>query len=355
MPEQLKIIAIIGARPQFIKHAPMEIAAKGKVDLISVHTGQHYDDNMSKVFFDQLHMSPPKYMLEVGSHGHGVQTGRMMIELEDILLQEEPDAVIVYGDTNSTLAGALVASKLSIPVIHVEAGLRSYNKSMPEEINRICTDHVSSILLAPVTQAVDCLAKEGITGNVHLVGDVMADMVRIALEEDILYEREDRKSYYFATIHRPYNTDEKERLEAVLDAFNALSYPVYFAIHPRTTSRMEVFDLRRENFPNIRFLDPQSYFENLNYIENARAVITDSGGIQKEAYLLKTKCVTVRSETEWTETLKGGWNTLVFDRLSELPEVIEIEPAEYDPEVYGDRKAARKIWKLIVEEMGERK
>lgn len=343
-----KILAIIGARPQFIKHAPVELAVPKDVELKSIHTGQHYDSNMSQVFFDQLNMRKPDYMLEVGSHSHGVQTGKMMIDLEDILQDEEPNAVIVYGDTNSTLAGALVAAKLNIPVVHVEAGMRSYNKTMPEEINRICTDHVSSILLVSVSQAAECLAKEGITKGVHMVGDVMADMVRIALKQKIIRKGEDKGEYYYATIHRPYNTDEASRLEAVMDAFNNLEHPVYFAIHPRTVARMESFDLSKENYPNIRFIEPVSYFENLNYMANARGVITDSGGMQKEAYLLKRKCITVRSETEWVETLEGGWNTLVFEDLNSLGEVLESPPGAYQQGVYGDGHAAEAMWERIV-------
>lgn len=343
-----KILAIIGARPQFIKHAPIELAVPKDVELKSIHTGQHYDSNMSQVFFDQLNMRKPDYMLEVGSHSHGMQTGKIMIDLEDILQDEEPDAVIVYGDTNSTLAGALVAAKLNIPVVHVEAGMRSYNKSMPEEINRICTDHISLLLLVSTPKAAECLAGEGIKEGVFIVGDVMADMVCIALKKEIIGEGVDKDKYYYATIHRPYNTDEESRLKDILGAFNGLKHPVFFAIHPRTAARMEAFKLVRENYPNIRFMEPVSYFENLNYMANAQGVITDSGGMQKEAYLLKLKCVTIRSETEWVETLEGGWNTLVFEDLNSLGEVLESPPGAYQQGVYGDGHAAEAMWERIV-------
>lgn len=334
---------MVGARPQFIKHAPIELAFKGRFDLVTVHTGQHYDDNMSRVFFDQLGMSRPSYMLSGGSYNHGVQTGRMMLELEPILEQEKPDALLVYGDTNSTLAGALVGSKLLIPIIHLEAGLRSHNKSMPEEVNRVLTDHVSSLLLAPTEQAVENLRKENISEKIVLCGDVMCDMLKIAersIEPPLgLVE----KQFCYATLHRPYNTDDPQRLAYVLGALNALSLPVRLALHPRTRNKMKLFDLAESAFANIAFLEPVSYFDNIAYQKYARAVITDSGGMQKEAYLLKTPCATVRTETEWTETLSFGWNRLLFDDLSMLENVLHITPEGYVPDVYGTGQAAEEI------------
>lgn len=341
-----KILAVIGARPQFIKHAPIEIAAKGQFDLVSIHTGQHYDDNMSKIFFDQLNIVEPAYMLETGSAGHGVQTGRMMAEIEPIVQTEQPDFILVYGDTNSTLAGALVGAKLNIPIIHIEAGLRSFNKTMPEEINRVLTDHVSSLLLVPTEGAIENLQREGITQNVYKTGDVMCDMVHIARKEaDINTEK--AGAYYYATIHRPYNTDRVEQLTGILEGLNGLNHPVKFALHPRTKNKMEAYGLNPEQFENIDFLPPVSYFENIALQAGALAIITDSGGIQKEAYILKRKCITIRPETEWTETLESGWNTLAYDKLDQLSILVEEAPGAYVEGIYGDGKASQEIIGII--------
>lgn len=343
-----KILAVIGARPQFIKHAPIEIAFQGKAELVSVHTGQHYDHNMSQIFFDELGMSAPKYMLNVGSHSHGVQTGKMMIDLETIVLDEKPDAILVYGDTNSTLAGSLVGSKLHIPIIHIEAGLRSFNKEMPEEINRILTDHVSAMLFVPTQNAVDNLKKEGVTENVYITGDVMKDMVNIVKAKNILSETNDAEQYYYATIHRPYNTDDKERLEYILKHFNQLSYPVKFPAHPRTRHKMKNFGLSESDYSNVIFCEPFSYFDNMKQLSNARGLITDSGGMQKEAYWMGKKCVTIRTETEWIETLHDDWNTLLFDDLSELSDVLEKPSENWKSNLYGQGNASIEIAELII-------
>lgn len=343
-----KILAVIGARPQFIKHAPIEIAFQGKAELVSVHTGQHYDHNMSQIFFDELGMSAPKYMLNVGSHSHGVQTGKMMIDLETIVLDEKPDAILVYGDTNSTLAGSLVGSKLHIPIIHIEAGLRSFNKEMPEEINRILTDHVSAMLFVPTQNAVDNLKKEGVTENVYITGDVMKDMVNIVKAKNILSKTNDAEQYYYATIHRPYNTDDKERLEYILKHFNQLSYPVKFPAHPRTRHKMKNFGLSESDYSNVIFCEPFSYFDNMKQLSNARGLITDSGGMQKEAYWMEKKCVTIRTETEWIETLHDDWNTLLFDDLSELSDVLEKPSENWKSNLYGQGNASIEIAELII-------
>jgi UDP-GlcNAc3NAcA epimerase len=342
-----KILAVVGARPQFIKHAPIEFAFQGRYDLVTVHTGQHYDDNMSRIFFDQLGMSRPTYTLSGGSYGHGVQTGRMMIELEPIVEQEKPDAILVYGDTNSTLAGALVGAKMHIPIIHLEAGLRSYNKTMPEEINRVLTDHVSDLLLVPTAQAVENLRKEGVEQNVYPCGDVMCDMLKIAERTLEAPKGVESGQYAYATLHRPYNTDDPARLSTVLNALNGLSLPVLLALHPRTRHKMQHFGMPESLFSNITFLEPVSYFDNIAYQKHARALITDSGGMQKEAYLLRTPCATIRSETEWTETLAYGWNRLVFEDLSALEDVLHVRPDGYDPDVYGTGRAAYEIADLV--------
>lgn len=340
-----KIISIIGARPQFIKHAPIELASQGLANLVTVHTGQHYDYKMSQIFFDELGMKKPDYQLNAGGGNHGDMTGRMMIEIERIVLKENPDMVLVYGDTNSTLAGALVASKLKIPVIHVEAGLRSYNRNMPEEINRVLTDHVASLLFVPSDSATENLKKEGIIQGVFNTGDVMCDMIRIAKENNIIQDAQ--SNYIYVTLHRPYNTDELPRLNSILEALNQLETPVHFYVHPRTQQKIKS-GLSDKNFINIQFNDPLSYFDNLNAMNQSVAVITDSGGIQKEAYILKKKCITVRSETEWIETLKGGWNTLVWEDLENIKMILANSCGNYTHNLYGNGYASQQILDRII-------
>jgi UDP-GlcNAc3NAcA epimerase len=338
-----KIVCIVGARPQFIKHAPLELALKTFFNVVTIHTGQHYDAKMSKIFFDQLNISPPTYMLKSSGKGvsHGQQTGEMLTLVEEILMKEMPMAVLVYGDTNSTLAGALAASKLNIPVIHIEAGLRSFNKKMPEEINRILTDHVSSILFAPSTLAVENLKKEGLSDGVVLCGDVMNDMVLLAKEK--IPNTVDLSDFYLITIHRPYNTDEKSRLFYILDTINKLDSLAIFPIHPRTLTKIADFGGKIEDYQNIKFIEPLSYFELIEHQIKAKAIITDSGGVQKEAYILRKKCITIRSETEWAETLQGGWNHLVFDNLDNIQELIYENPTDYIENLYGNGQASNFI------------
>ncbi len=338
-----KIAIVIGARPQFIKHAALEIALRDDFNVVTIHTGQHYDQNMSDVFFKELNIAQPTHMLNIGSGDHGDQTGKMMIKIEEIVKYERPDVLLVYGDTNSTLAGALVAAKLNIPVAHVEAGLRSFNKAMPEEINRILTDHVSSVLFCPTNTAVANLKREGIDTNVFNEGDVMVDMIRIAREKNILTQSRDYGKYYFSTIHRPYNTDDLDRLMDMIRVFNVLDKPVKFAVHPRTLHKLTQAGVNTARFQNIHFLEPVSYFESLQLQYNAQAVITDSGGIQKEAYVLKKKCVTIRSETEWLETVNSGWNDLVFDNLELLKTKVGNIPQVYEQSLFGDGYASNKI------------
>ncbi|MBY5959918.1 UDP-N-acetylglucosamine 2-epimerase (non-hydrolyzing) [Membranicola marinus] len=334
-----KIVVVIGARPQFIKHAPLEEALKPYFEVVTVHTGQHYDENMSKVFFDELAMNKPAYNLEVGSKSHTAQTTEIMMGLEKVLEEERPDMVLLYGDTNSTLAGALVASKMKIPIGHVEAGLRSFNRAMPEEINRVVTDHVSTLLFAPTDVAVHHLAREGITKGVALCGDVMYDLLKMVQIKGLITENED-PGYYYTTIHRPYNTDDPERLLTLFRQLNTLDKEVIFSIHPRTRHLANRYQIDLTVFTNIRFIDPASYLENINYLYNANALITDSGGMQKEAYFLRKQCVTIRSETEWTETLENGWNTLCFDDLSILQEILDTTPGRYINDLYGSGNAS---------------
>ncbi len=339
------ILSIVGARPQFVKHAPMQIELQKYYDAKTLHTGQHYDENMSKVFFDELKMQKPDFQIDIGgSKTQGEQTAIMLTEIEKQCLKTSFDMMLVYGDTNSTLAGALAASKLHIPLIHIEAGLRSFNKKMPEEINRIITDDVSDMLFAPTKEAVRNLENEGIKENVHLAGDVMVDTLMMVKDK---VQRLYPEPYYFATLHRPYNTDEKNRLSQILESLNALQNKVILATHPRTKNKMQSFRLSPESYSNIVFIDPIGYMESISYQNFSEAIITDSGGIQKEAYVLQKKCITLRSETEWVETLKNGWNTLVFDDLSQIKPALAETPGPYTENLYGDGHAAEQIVGVI--------
>ncbi len=341
-----KIAVIIGARPQFIKHAPVELALRNYFEVITIHTGQHYDSNMSDVFFNELNIANPKYMLNIGSYTQGKQTGLMIEKIEETLLKETPVALLVYGDTNSTLAGAIAASKLNIPIIHIEAGLRSFNKSMPEEVNRVLTDHISSMLFAPTQSAIKNLSNENIKENVFNVGDVMFDSLLLAL--NALKESSlKNKNFVLCTLHRPYNTDEINRLLNILNVLNKLSYTVYFPVHPRTLHILKRYNIETANFKNIKFIEPVSYFELIKLQKESKCVITDSGGVQKEAYMLRKKCITLRTETEWVETLINGWNTLIYDNLQDIARVIEESPRGYIPDLYGNGKAALQMAKII--------
>lgn len=342
-----KIISIIGARPQFIKHAPVQLELQKYYNAITIHSGQHYDENMSKVFFDELNIARPEYIFTgAGGKPHGEQTGLIMTEIERVCDVEKPDALLIYGDTNSTLAGALVAAKMGIPQIHIEAGLRSYNRSMPEEINRIVADEFAYLLFTPTDSCKENLRKEGIIHDrIFLVGDVMCDileMIKPRVKPLVDY------SYYFATVHRPYNTDDASRLSDILRAFNSLDKKVIFSVHPRTLSKLKSFGLSIEDYSNIIFVPPASYVESIGYQLFSDAIITDSGGIQKEAYMLRKKCITLRSETEWVETLTGGWNQILFNDIPRLlPEFIKKEPGKYIDNLYGNGKAAEEIISII--------
>ncbi|MDD7885926.1 non-hydrolyzing UDP-N-acetylglucosamine 2-epimerase [Flavivirga sp. 57AJ16] len=339
-----KIIVVIGARPQFIKHFPFEKASLGILELKTIHTGQHYDRNMSDIFFEQLKMSKPDYTLNIGSSSHGAQTGKMIIEIEEIVEKEKPNGMVVFGDTNSTLAGALVAAKLHLPLFHIESGLRSFNKEMPEEINRVLTDHISNLLFIPSQIAFKNLLREGINDGIHDVGDIMKDLVKLVVNNGILKtSNEITDDYYYITIHRPYNTDQKERLEGILEELNKLNKRAVMTLHPRTKNLCKKYDIDLKSFQNIEFIEPQSYFDNLNYLFNSQGLITDSGGMQKEAYWLKKKCVTIRKETEWVETLEFNANKLVFENLSQIQEELNIAPLKWDDTLYGNGNSADRI------------
>ena len=345
-----KIISVIGARPQFIKHAPMQLELQKKFLALTIHTGQHYDLNMSEIFFNELNIPPPDFLFDIGgSKNQGEQTAIMITEIEKVCFAENPDAILLYGDTNSTLAGVIVAAKMQIPIIHIEAGLRSFNRSMPEEINRIIADEFATLLFCPTKDAVNNLIKEGITHEgIFLCGDVMCDMLKII---DPLIKKIVQFPYYFVTLHRPYNTDEKTRLSLVLNTLNNLDKKVIFPAHPRTLARMESFGLLKDKFPNISFISPVGYVESVSYQKHADCIITDSGGMQKEAYILKRKCITIRSETEWVETTKNGWNTLIFEEIEKIKDIINDPPGIYTEGIYGYGAAAKEITGIILEKL----
>lgn len=368
----MKIITIIGARPQFIKAASFSDVIRKNHTEILVHTGQHYDNNMSDIFFEELNIPKPDYNLGVGSGSHGLQTGKMLEGIEEIILKEKPDGLLVYGDTNSTLAGALAASKLHIPVFHVEAGLRSYNKLMPEEQNRVLTDHISDLLLVPTQTAVENLKKEGITEGVINTGDIMYDTVMRNIQfseekyKDGNYLKEINEDnnlelnfklgeYYLVTIHRAENTDDEKKLRTIFEALNSLDKEVILPLHPRTRALVDKLGL---NISNINIIKPVGYLLMLYLTKNAYMIVTDSGGLQKEAYFLKTPCTTLRDQTEWVETLDNSWNILSSINKEEIIEKVNRNQdfrSLKQKQAFGSGDAAEKIAKAITEFINNRK
>jgi UDP-GlcNAc3NAcA epimerase len=365
MDGSVRIVSIVGARPQFIKAATVSRAiaaynqalAGATLEEKLVHTGQHYDDNMSEVFFRELEIPRPAYNLGIGSSSHGEQTGRMLERIEQVLLDEKADLVLVYGDTNSTLAGALAAAKQYIPVAHVEAGLRSFVRTMPEEINRVLTDHISDLLFCPTPTAVRNLAREGIDKGVRYVGDVMYDSTLFyarkvtPLEQDTLRRLGIApKSFYLATVHRAGNTDSRERLAAIFKAFDEIATeacPIVVPLHPRTVKYIHEYGLQVGNA--VKIIDPASYLEMVVLEKNAYKILTDFGGVQKEAYFLGVPCVTLRDETEWVETVEAGWNTLAG---SDAHAIVTAAGApspgtSTDSGPYGNGHAAAQICELL--------
>jgi UDP-GlcNAc3NAcA epimerase len=376
----MKIVTVVGARPQFIKAAAIRRAiqeinhAKRRIQEILVHTGQHYDYMMDAVFFEEFKLPKPDHHLGVGSGSHAQQTGKMLEQIERVIEKERPETVMVYGDTNSTLAGALAAAKLRIPVAHVEAGLRSHNRNMPEEINRLLTDHLSTLLFCPTEQAVRNLSNEGIKDGrgrtVKNVGDVMYDSIlyysRIAEKKSTILKGLDlltpnsalrTPNYYLVTLHRAESTDDPKKLESILRALNVIGkeIPMVLPLHPRTKKKIKAYHLFSE-FKNIRLIEPVSYLDMLTLERNAKAILTDSGGIQKEAYWLRVPCFTLREETEWVETVKSGWNVLVGTSTGGI--IREVSHAEgrreYPKEnkIFGDGKASQKIVQTLVKHSG---
>jgi UDP-N-acetylglucosamine 2-epimerase len=375
----MKIVTIVGARPQFIKAAVLsraimilnpKLPPKRRVKEILVHTGQHYDYLMNRVFFKELEIPKPDYNLGVGSGFHGKQTGLMLERVETVLEKENPDCVVVYGDTNSTLAGGLAASKMNIPVAHIEAGLRSHNRIMPEETNRVLTDHLSTFLFCPTDQAVKNLAKEGIKSGrekiVENVGDVMYDSIlyysklaekKSSIFEDLgFYNPKSAfriRQYYLATLHRAENTDDPKRLKSIFEALEEIgkNVPVICPLHPRTGKMMKLHHLSLD-LSKVKLIDPVSYLNMLALEKNAKAILTDSGGVQKEAFWLRVPCFTLREETEWVETVRDGWNALVGTESKQIVKAVSRlkrgKMGQNRTRLFGDGKAGEKIVKILV-------
>jgi len=347
------VLAVVGTRPQFVKAALVSRALRRSHREILVHTGQHYDDEMSALFFRELELPEPDEHLMVGSGTHAEQTARMLVGVEGAIGRAKPDVVLVYGDTNSALAGALAAVKMGVPVVHVEAGCRSYDRTMPEEINRVMIDHTSRLLLCPTSRAVRNLAREGITEGVHWVGDVMLDLLR-----NHLPRAEQRSqilqtlglapaSYLVATIHRASNTDCTERLCAILEALEQVERPVVVPVHPRTRRAMSA--LGRTWNPRVRFIDPVGYLDMLVLLRHAQMVLTDSGGIQKETFFLGIPCLTLRDTTEWEETVEAGWNRLVGTDRAAIVEAVRSWTPTGTPSdgVFGGGRAVERIVEVL--------
>ncbi|MHC4757055.1 MAG: non-hydrolyzing UDP-N-acetylglucosamine 2-epimerase [Planctomycetota bacterium] len=366
----VNVVTIVGARPQFIKAAAVSRALASfnekssdlTINELIVHTGQHYDANMSQIFFDQLRIEKPHKNLEVGSGLHGRQTGLMLERIEQVLISEKPDCVLIYGDTNSTLAGAVAAAKLHIPVAHVEAGLRSFNRRMPEEINRVVADRLSNFLFCPTDTAVENLTSEGITEGIYKVGDVMYDSVlfntELAAETSNIMEelKLEPKSFYLATIHRAENTDDPVRLENIFKAFQQMEHPIVLPLHPRTKKTLGAKLEQIES--GLTVIEPVPYLDMLMLEKNSRLILTDSGGVQKEAYWFGVPCVTLRDETEWIELVSAGVNQVVgahtdkiITAVSETKKLYQGVNEKETVDLYGDGHCAKKIAEILMKNL----
>jgi UDP-GlcNAc3NAcA epimerase len=348
----VRIVTIIGNRPQFVKAAAVSRRLRETFDELIVHTGQHYDDELSQVFFEELDVPRPARELGAGTGSNTAQTARILAALEPVLAELEPQVALVYGDTNSTLAGALAAAQAGIPVGHVEAGMRSFDRTMPEELNRVLTDHASDLLLCSTPTSVANLEREGVGGEAHLVGDVMAD-VSLAFR-DVAAERSrileglglEPGSYLVVTAHRAGNVDDPVRLDALVTLLERLPRPVVFPVHPRTRARLDAAGLT-ERLDGVTVVPPLGYLDFLELARHARAVLTDSGGVQKEAYLLGVQCVTLRDRTEWVETVEAGWNTLVDLNAEAALAALDAPPPAERPELYGGGRAAERVAEVL--------
>lgn len=351
----MKIVSIVGNRPQFVKAAPLSRALRRRVSEVLVHSGQHYDPELADLFFDELGVPQPDHALAVGSGSPVTQLAVMLERLEPLLVQEGPDMVLVYGDTTTTLAGALAAAKLGIPLGHVEAGLRSFDRSMPEEQNRVVTDHLSALLMCPTDTAVANLAREGITGGVHQVGDVMLDASRMfapaaAARPGPRALGLEPGGYLMVTVHRAAATDTPEALDALVAVLDAIEEPAVFPVHPRTRHRLESAGLwgRLEAHPTLRLSPPVGYLDFTALLIGARAVVTDSGGVQKEAYFHGIPCITLRDTTEWVETVEGGFNRLVgMDPEKVRAALADVSMPHERPHYYGDGEASERIAEAV--------
>lgn len=351
----MRVLTVIGNRPQFIKASAVSSRLRALGEEVTVHTGQHYDAELSQVFFDELELPPPERLLGIGGGTNSSQTARMLAALEPLLAEVQPDAVLVYGDTNSTLAGALAAVQAGIPVAHVEAGMRSFDRAMPEEINRVLTDHLSALLLCSSQTAVDNLRRESVAGATELVGDVMVDVAQLlqpaarARVEALEPYGVEPRAYLLATAHRAGNVDDPARLQRLAELLLALPLPVVLPLHPRTRARLEDAGLLEAvaGAPHVRLAPPLGYLDFTALLCNARAVVTDSGGVQKEAYLAGVPCVTLRPSTEWVETVDAGWNVLVdLDADAALGALERSLPLERPP-LYGDGRAGERVAEAV--------
>ena len=357
----MKILTVIGARPQFVKAGALSriFAETDEVEEVIVHTGQHFDVNMSDVFFDEMNIPKPKHNLAINNLGHGAMTGRMLEGIEEILIAEKPDLVLVYGDTNSTLAGALAAKKLHIKVAHVEAGLRSFNMEMPEEINRILTDRISDYLFCPTDTAVENLKAEGYDNiDIQIIkcGDVMQDAAyfyaKKSHEISTIMKEINFPSYGLVTLHRAENTDNREKLEEIVNALNLIHktiLPLVLPLHPRTLAKLEAYNLKLE----VQLIDPVGYFDMIELIKNADLVMTDSGGLQKEAFFFKKHCVTLREQTEWVELIDAGVNVLVGSNREKIIAATQSmlgKVSDFEKNLYGNGEACQQILKHLLDQ-----
>ncbi|MDY6836155.1 MAG: UDP-N-acetylglucosamine 2-epimerase (non-hydrolyzing) [Chloroflexota bacterium] len=356
----MKIVSIVGARPQFIKAAMVSKQLREIHEEILVHTGQHYDKDLSDIFFQELSLPNPEYNLGVGSMSHASQTARMMMGIEEVLVGEKPDWILVYGDTNSTIGGALTAAKLNIPVAHVEAGPRMYDRSIPEEVNRIITDHISTLLFAPTQISVDNLRKEGIEDGVFLTGDVMLDSFRkfsrVAEQKSTILDELglQSKGYLLATVHRARNTDIEENLRSIVEAFLSCDETIVFSVHPRTDKCLKKYGLFETLFraPNLVLISPLGYLDSLMLTRNAHKILTDSGGLQKEAYFSKVPCITLDESTGWPETLEDGWNILVGSNQDKIVAAVnDFSPQGKQRNVFGDGETGKIIVEVLSNDM----
>jgi UDP-GlcNAc3NAcA epimerase len=352
----MRVLTVIGNRPQFVKAAAVSFRLREAADEVLVHTGQHYDAELSQVFFDELDLPRPEHLLDLGGGSNTEQTGRMLATLGPLLAAERPDVVLVYGDTNSTLAGALAAAQMRIPVAHVEAGMRSFDRTMTEELNRVLTDHASDLLLCSSAAPAELLRQENVNGEVVVVGDVMVDVAQLlaprARERTAVLEacEVEPGGFLLATAHRAGTVDDPEKLERLVGLLTSMPDPLVLPVHPRTRARLESTGLmgELESAPGVRLVPPLGYLDFTALLLHARAVLTDSGGVQKEAYLAGVPCVTLRDRTEWTETVKGGWNTIVGLDADAARAALERQPPPDRPPLYGDGRAGERVVQALL-------